>query len=306
MLRAGIQLILIVGLIFAGFAATLTPDLRAQELILGETSVLVPANGQATLQFETYCLNFGKEFPAQIGRPLDRADDEVLRVLKVAIEEGYTESDPLQVQLAIWHVIEGEWVFDENEIPHDLAGEILAAAEMADVTPLVGEGIPVTQAVDEGLVTLESADFVAVDAPNAAGYEFAYRGRGTLIINNLTDQELRVFFPFGTVFIPGLESEQNVVAYATELEQLPTPTPTAIPTDTPTAVPTDTPTAVPTDTPTAIPTDTPAPTPEILPITGASSPPGSNGTSLPLMATLLTAGLFIGGWLLWTRRKPLR
>ena len=171
MLRALLRLTLIIGLIFAGFAAISTPNLRAQELVLGETSVLVPANGQTSLQFETYCLDFGKTFPAQIGKPLHRADDEVLRVLKVALEGGYTESDPLQVQLAIWHVIEEEWVFDESEIPQTLADELLVAAETADVTPLEGEGIPVTQAVDEGLVTLASEDFQAIDAPNAAGCE---------------------------------------------------------------------------------------------------------------------------------------
>ena len=304
MLRALLRLTLIIGLIFAGSAAITTPDLRAQERVLGETSVLVPANGQTTLQFETYCLDFGKDFPTQIGKPLHRADDAVLRVLKVALEGGYTESDPLQVQLAIWQVIEGKWVFDENEIPHTLAGEILVAAETADVTPLQGEGIPVTQAVDEGLVTLASENFQAVDAPNAAGYEFAYRGQGTLVITNLTNEEIRIFFPFGTVFIRGLESEQNVVAYATELTLLPTPT--AVPTDTPTAIPTDTPTAVPTDTPTAVPapTETPA-APEILPVTGASSPPDASGNSLPLLATLLSAGLFAGGWFLWARRRPL-
>jgi len=300
MLRALLRLTLIIGLIFAGFAAISTPNLRAQELVLGETSVLVPANGQTSLQFETYCLDFGKTFPAQIGKPLHRADDEVLRVLKVALEGGYTESDPLQVQLAIWHVIEGKWVFDESEIPHDLAGEIMTAAETADVTPLQGEGISVTQAVDEGLVTLASEDFQAVDAPNAAGYEFAYRGQGTLVITNLTNEDIRIFFPFGTVFIRGLESEQNVVAYATELTLLSTPTPTQTP------VPTDTPTPVP-DTPTPMPTPTETPVaPEILPVTGASSPPDSNSTSLPLMVTLLAAGLFAGGWFLWTRNKPLR
>ncbi len=311
MLRALLRLTLIIGLIFAGFAAISTPNLRAQELVLGETSVLVPANGQTSLQFETYCLDFGKTFPAQIGKPLHRADDEVLRVLKVALEGGYTESDPLQVQLAIWHVIEEKWVFDEGEIPHTLASEILIAAETADVTPLEGDGIPVTQAVDDGLVTLASEDFQAIDAPNAAGYEFAYRGQGTLVITNLTNEDIRIFFPFGTVFVRGLASEQNVVAYATELTLLPTATP--LPTVVPTAIPTDTPTAVPTDTPTAIPTDTPMPTPtetpvapEILPVTGASSPPDASGNSLPLLATLLAAGLFAGGWFLWTRNKPVR
>ena len=117
-----------------------------------------------------------------------------------------------------------------------------------------------------------------------------------LVITNLTNEEIRIFFPFGTVFIRGLESEQNVVAYATELTLLPTPT--AVPTDTPTAVPTDTPTAVP------APTETPA-APEILPVTGASSPPDASGNSLPLLATLLSAGLFAGGWFLWARRRPL-
>jgi outer membrane biosynthesis protein TonB len=336
MLRTTIRLLLIAGLLFAGFGAMPAANLQAQEVVLGETSVLVPANGQVSIQFETFCLEFGRDFPDDIGAPVERAGDEVLRVLKVAIEEGYVESDPLQVQLAIWRVIEGEWVYSQDELPRDLAEEILEMAESATVEPLQGEGVAILDAVDQGLVTIESEDFTAVDAPTQQlpdGIE--YKGRGTLVITNQTSEELRVFFPFGTVFDPGTETEQNIVAYATELVQEPTPTPTAtpmdtptpmptdtptpmptdtptpMPTDTPTPMPTDTPTPMPTDTPTPVPTDTPAPTatptlepaPEMLPETGASLSASSRGAAFPLWAMLLGLGIVGGSGFFWLRRR---
>jgi hypothetical protein len=319
MLQALLRITLTFGLIFAGFATTSPQVLRAQEVVRGETTVLVPANEQVTLGFETFCLDFGLEFPSELGAPIDRAQDEVLAVLRVAIEEGYTQSDPLQVQLAIWRVIEGEWVFDEEEVPRELAEEILAAAEEGATDPLQGEGISLTQAVDDGLVSVESEDFEAVDAPTPGEYEFPYKGQGTLIITNLTDEDVQIYFPYGTVFMPGPESEQDIVAYAIDMEliqqETPTPTPTATPapdTPTPTATPvpdTPTPTATPvpdTPTPTATPTETPLPAPDGLPVTGASMPPGSSGNSLPLIATLLALGAIAGGWFLWARRRPLR
>jgi hypothetical protein len=284
MLRTTFRLLLIAGLIFAGFGAMPAANLQAQEVVLGETSVLVPANGQVSIQFETFCLEFGRDFPEEIGAPIERAGDEVLRVLRVAIEEGYVESDPLQVQLAIWRIIEGEWVYSEDEVTRDLAEQLLEMAEDVDVGPLQGDGMALTDAVDQGLVTVESEDFTSVDAPTQQlpdGIE--YKGRGTLVITNQTDEDVRVFFPYGTVFDPGTETEQDIVAYATELEELPTPTPTSTPVDTPTPVPTDTPTPVPTDTPTPVPTDTPTPAPTDTPTPVPTDTPTPAPTDTPTL-----------------------
>ena len=313
MLQTVLRITLTLGLIFAGFATTSPQVLRAQEIVMGETTVLVPANEQVTFGFETFCLDFGLDFPSEIGAPIDRAQDEVLAVLRVAIEEGYTQSDPLQVQLAIWRVIEGEWVFNEEEVPRELAEEILAAAEEGATDPLQGEGISLTQAVNDGLVAVESENFEPVEASTPGEYEFPYKGQGTLIITNLTDEDVQIYFPYGTVFMPGPESEQDIVAYAIDMELIEQETPTPVPdTPTPTATPvpdTPTPTATPvpdTPTPTATPTETPLPAPDGLPVTGASMPPGSSGNSLPLIATLFALGAIAGGWFLWARRRSLR
>jgi hypothetical protein len=292
MLKVLLRITLTFGLIFAGFVTTSPQVLRAQEVVMGETTVLVPANEQVTIGFETFCLDFGLEFPSEIGAPIDRAQDEVLAVLRIAIEEGYTQSDPLQVQLAIWRVIEGEWPFDEEEVPRELAEEILAAAEEGDTDPLIGEGISLTQAVDDGLVSVESEDFNAVDAPTPGDYEFPYKGQGTLIITNLTDEDIQIYFPYGTVFMPGPESEQDIVAYAIDMElieqdlvqvpeqETPTPTPTPVP-DTPTPTPTPVPD---TPTPTPVP-DTPTPTPTPVPDTPTPTPVPDTPTPTPVPDT---------------------
>lgn len=202
---------------------------RAQEegaFALGETSVVIPAEGEETVSFQTFCLDFGLDFPTTLGRPDGRATDDVLRVIKSAIERDVADDEPLAVQLAIWSLREGselESLFPDTEL--DAASEARALLD-ADVTvsPLADDrGIPLDRAVADGIVEATSDDFAFVDAEQPRPDGEPYHGRGTLTIRNLTDQEVEIYFPFGTIFRAENENEQDIVAYATELEQVVTP-----------------------------------------------------------------------------------
>lgn len=238
----------------------LSVNVQAQEpgdFVLGETSVVVPANGEATIRFQTFCLEFGKEFPSSLGTPDGRANDDVLRLVRQALEEDVPDQNPLAVQLAIWSQLENQTLdelYPDTDIPaEERAQSLLDSMDSVEVSPLrTDQGIALTEAVANGTITATSQDFNFVDTEMARPDGEPYHGEGTLVLTNQTDEDVQVYFPYGTVFRAENDSEQDIVAYATELEQLPTPTP--------------------------MPTETPQPTPATIPETGT---PGESSPVMP-------------------------
>lgn len=220
-------LLLLTALPFANPAQAQEPG----DFVLGETSVLVPANGEARIRFQTFCLDFGKEFPSALGTPDGRAEDAVLKVVRAAIEEEMAEKDPLALQLAIWSVREGKAIDalypNETIAAESDAQALLDASESLTVSPLrTDRGISLDKAVADGTIVATSTDFSFVEtADMARPDDIPYHGEGTLILRNTTNAAVEVYFPFGTVFRASDETEQDIVTYATELEQLATATP---------------------------------------------------------------------------------
>ena len=227
--KYGVGVILL--LLFFGLILPATMA-QAQQSEYEEVSVTIPAGGETSIQFDTFCLEVNKAFPAQLSTPNGRASDDVLRVLKTAIEDGTVESSPLQTQLAIWHQVEGGWAFDQSEVNHDEAQQLLDQAANISLAPIDPEGVALDQAVADGSISLSSEDFAAMDVSLPTEEDEPYRGQGTLNIVNNTDQELTVYFPFGLVFESTSDAEQDMVAYAAIPEQQ------TIPTDEPTVEPT--------------------------------------------------------------------
>lgn len=263
---SSVRVILVLLLLFLT-ALPLTGTAQAQEpgdFVLGETSVVVPANGEATLRFQTFCLDFGKEFPTTLGTPDGRAENEVLTVVRAAIEEGIADSDPLALQLAIWSVREDKPIDtlypNETIAAESDAQALLDASDSVTVSPIrTDRGISLDKAVADGTIVATSTDFRFVETDMARPDDIPYHGEGTLILRNTTNEAVEVYFPFGTVFRATDETEQDIVAYATELEQLATATPAPTMTSVPTITPIPTVTAAPV-----------VPTPGTVPQTGAT------------------------------------
>ena len=64
--------------------------------------ILVPANGEASIEFRALCMEFTEAFPADFGTIGDRAPDEVLKLMAAALSDGTIESEILQTQAALW------------------------------------------------------------------------------------------------------------------------------------------------------------------------------------------------------------
>jgi hypothetical protein len=196
---------------------------------LAETSITIPANGEAELSFQGYCLDFGEPFPTSFGAPGSRASDDVLKVVKTALLDGTADEDPLTVNLAIWTLREDKTIEvlypAMEEAKADKVNELLERSEKATVEPLATDrGIALDKAIADGQVEVTSADFTADEAAPLAVPEdegHPYHGSGTMTIKNLTNAEITIYYAFGTVLQAEDDSEQDLVTYSTELERQP-------------------------------------------------------------------------------------
>ena len=152
------------------------------KLAPGET-ISVPVRG--------FCMNYGRPFPSATLQAADLADGKVRAAVAYARQKGYVESDPLQVQLAVWYLLDGQRI--PGQI-YNLANEIIQfaqsapAPEPADVQSLVA-------ALGKGLVSAAIADF-----KSTSPVSFQYAGQGALVLKNLSQEALTLLLPYGVRF----------------------------------------------------------------------------------------------------------
>lgn len=211
---------------FLSFQSAFAQGNETTELV--ETSVTIPANDSVEVSFQGFCLDFGEPFPTSFGEPGSRADDDILRVLKTALLDGSADEDPLTVNLAIWTLREDKTI-DElyptlDSTLTEGVNDLLTRSESATVAPLATDlGIPLDEAISNEQVEVTSADFnfdesAPVAVPEDEGRY--YHGEGTMTIENLTDEEITIYYAFGTILVAQDESEQDLVTYSTELETI--------------------------------------------------------------------------------------
>jgi hypothetical protein len=298
-----IALALVVGLATQSAMAqdgAATPDENGMITVAAGQTVTIPA--------QLWCIDYGKPFPAAVTGPADRAPEGVLRVMAAADELNAVESDPLQVQMAIFRAVLGEWPQEATD--RDLAEEIFDNSTNATLP----EGQSLLEAAQGGALTVEVQNLQGNELEQG---QQPYFGTGNLVVTNNSNEAV-TFFVQGAVFEPVNAEEQRLVA---QLESRPvaaaqtTPTAAATPmaATTPTVAATPavvaTPTVVVTPTVVATPTlaatpvadvvttpeaVTPTVTPAVLPVTGGGTSTGLV-LALGLLGTLaLVVGLGLG------------
>ncbi len=174
-----------------------------------ESCAIIPSGDSAILNFHAFCIDYGKNFPEELNPPAGLAEDGVRSAIYCGYENDYTLKNFYQVQLAIWHQVDGTW-YDEDRA---LAEEIDAcASEYIPPIDLVSPGIPLHKALDEGLVKITYLKWEAIEDPKGR-LDWEYYGVGQMKIENLTDEKLTVHLAYGTVLPPKSEDEQNMAAF---------------------------------------------------------------------------------------------
>jgi hypothetical protein len=258
----------------------------------GEVFTLQPG-ASATVRFQGFCYQFGESFPSAVGAPTGLAEESIRAALTLARAQGLTGSDQdaLEVQYAIWQ-LQGE---QDAPAGGDVARDILNRSRTAQAPAPAG----VTSLIDAagaGQVRIEVTEFAAVGAPiqitDSATDNFY--GRGSLVVTNLSGQELSLYMPVGTLIPSQNPEEQDLVAFSTGVEVAQAAQATQAPTTAPTAAPTTAPTSAPVAAPTSVPTNVqaagPTPLPTIQAVGGQPTAlPETSGLAIPIPAILLGA-----------------
>jgi hypothetical protein len=149
-------------------------------------------------------MDYGAPFPGEVLRIIDLAPEVIRNTVCYNIAKGYVKDDIWQAQLAIWrHTDE----LDKGaEFP--LVDEVAAYAESGVEPGDIGEDcIPLPEAVEEGLVSADIDDFQNTTDPE-------YFGKGTMVLANLTDEELSICLPYASAYKDDVQTDvQDMAVY---------------------------------------------------------------------------------------------
>lgn len=196
----------VVALLFGAFASVAS----AQS---GQTFTLQPG-GRATVAFEAFCTDFGQKFPTSIQAPDSVAQDNVRGALAYIQSNnlGADETKALDAQYAIWQL--------RGATGSPAGGDVAKAVVGAAATPPANpQGTSVVDAAKAGQVRVTMNTWQAVGNPVQLGSTTDhFYGRGSLTIENTSQQALTLYMPVGTQFPPATAGDQTMTGYATNVQ----------------------------------------------------------------------------------------
>ena len=298
MSSVSVRRLLSAALVLAGLLLLAAPVWGQGGTNVDAQPITIAAGKDATVNIRTFCIEYGKPLPQSfptLGN--SQVDARVVQILRYAISRGYTESEPYQVQLAIWRQTTGEWKSNNRT----RAEEIFNNAAQAPAAPAVS-GTSLVQAAAANNIQVTATNWTALPA---APEQNPWAATGTLRLTNRGTTDLTLTLPTG-ILVDAQGQEQDTIMYVTSVQAQPTaaataaiaaatsaPAATAAPAATVAATAAPAATAVATTAPAAAATTAPAaaatPSPATLPRSGGDAP-GANWLMI-LGATLLTLGL---------------
>lgn len=170
-----------------------------------EATIELAAGAEGRLPINAFCLNFGEPFPEAVTVSTETAAPAVVQVMKAAARSA--SFDILQTQIAVYHQIEGEWGYLDDDIDLTTARALVEAAADESTGALVDTGVPLNTAITDGDVTATVEGWQVVDAPQAVSSDHPYYGSGTLVLKNVSTEALTVRMPLGLVLKASDEAE---------------------------------------------------------------------------------------------------
>lgn len=205
-LRLGVMLlaVLAAALVWSGSAS-------AQNNQANAPFVLAP-NGKATIDFESFCIDYGKRFPDRVGLPPSSvADAAVVGVLSNALSQGATSSNPREVQFAIWQARGASGAPQPGDLGRQLAQNIQPPTPPQGATSLI-------DALNNDQITVTAGSWQGIgEQLTINNFQDYFQGRGQITIENISDQQLTLYMPIGTVFPAPAAEFQNMAGYATNV-----------------------------------------------------------------------------------------
>ncbi len=168
--------------------------------------VITLAPGASTsVPVQGFCMNYGKPFPSKTLQAADLASDKVRAAVAYALQKGYVDSDPLQVQLAVWYLQDGKKAPGRT---YTLANEIIRFAESGAV-PEPADAQTLAATLGKNLVSANIADYQSTSPAN-----YQYRGQGNLVLTNLSPDTVTFVLPYGMRFADsGKQGTQDMAIF---------------------------------------------------------------------------------------------
>jgi len=170
----------------------------------------IPAGGRANVNFEGFCIDFGGSFPRALRAPSERVSNDLRGALAYIQSNGLsgTTAKAVQAEYGIWRVA------GARGSPRGDATADAVVNARGNVPADPQNATSILDAARAGRVSLETISWGSVGAPvDIAGARDNFYGRGTLVVRNLSGQQLTLFMPIGTLFLPGASGSQRVGAY---------------------------------------------------------------------------------------------
>jgi hypothetical protein len=126
----------------------------------GVSDITLAPGASATLAFKVYCIEFGMPPTKEPLSFKGRSEHDVADILHYAHWKGHVDTNPVQVQLAIWKRKTGEWKANDHAIAEDILNNTSRAPGEASQGAVF-----LTEAVKAGTVRVTETDFDIVNVP---------------------------------------------------------------------------------------------------------------------------------------------
>lgn len=195
-------------------AGLLTMSTQAVFAQASTQSFTLQPGGKATVTFQALCINFGKKFPSAINGPSTVSSNPVQAALSYAQSKGYlsNEQQALQVQYALWQLLN-----QGGPQGGAITQEVVSQAQNPPAAPQ-GTSLVDAAAANQVKATVDSWQPLGQPVQIAPGATSNFYGQGQLTVENVSQQALTLYMPVGTVFPPTDPNEQNVAAFATNVQ----------------------------------------------------------------------------------------
>ncbi|HEX6290719.1 MAG TPA: hypothetical protein VFZ66_16130 [Herpetosiphonaceae bacterium] len=183
----------------------------AQNTNANQTFTLVPG-GKATIDFQSFCIDYGKKFPEQVGLPpTNVADPTVVGALNNALAKGYTGSSAREVQLAIWKARGATDAPQPGNVGNEIAQNLQQPAAPQGATSVI-------DALKNNQIKMTAGSWQGIGEKLKIGAtDDFYQGQGQIQVENTSSQELTLYMPVGTVFPAPSAEFQSMAGYATNV-----------------------------------------------------------------------------------------
>ena len=152
----------------------------------GVGDIVLEPGASATVKYQMFCIQYGMQLTPG---PVDfkgRSKHSAKHILAYAHAKGYVESNPVQVQLAIWRKTTGEWKAPDHALAEEIFKKYAGFPAESDKGAVF-----MTDAIKAGTVKIQVMPVAPVKVANSP-VDWPFMGDGELTLTNTSKHRVKV------------------------------------------------------------------------------------------------------------------